>query len=242
MFTKVSLIILVYFLAGALALMRIGTKLDSGTKKKQWTKYFVYLLIVSGIVSLIHFTGLFTTLSLIILCIGFVEIIRLVFARKSDHIVRGLIILLLYAASCFGFYLFSKSVPSILLFVYALVFTFDGFSQITGQLFGRTKLAPKTSPNKTIEGTIGGAIITLITAFILHGNESTSIVQTLVLAVFIILSSLTGDLLASALKRLYHVKDFSHLIPGHGGILDRFDSFILAGSVYYLFTIFNFVI
>ena len=119
----------------------------------------------------------------------------------------------------------------------------DTCAYCVGVLFGRHKMSPKLSPKKSIEGAVGGvagaALLTALYAFIFRsGLGLTSGVQIAALAAIAAvggLISMVGDLTASAIKRNYDIKDYGTLIPGHGGILDRFDSMIItAPIIYYL--------
>ena len=119
-----------------------------------------------------------------------------------------------------------------------IVILFDIFCYIIGRTFGKKKLI-KISPNKTIEGFIGGFIISfllnLLIAFIFNINIDVH------LSVFIILSigfAFIGDLIESFFKRKNNLKDSSDLIPGHGGVFDRFDSFLFAIIFYSVFITF----
>ena len=105
----------------------------------------------------------------------------------------------------------------------------DSFALFTGMLIGKHKLAPEISPKKTIEGAIGGSLMGTIIATAFY----VTVINSNVPLVFVILITLAltavgqvGDLAFSAIKRYYGQKDFSDLIPGHGGILDRFDSLV----------------
>lgn len=100
----------------------------------------------------------------------------------------------------------------------------DIFAYLVGSRFGRHKLAPKVSPGKSIEGALGGLGITVVLIVLVFGRFFDDI-GTLVLytAVVSILGQF-GDLSMSAVKRVAGVKDFGHIFPGHGGILDRCDS------------------
>lgn len=105
----------------------------------------------------------------------------------------------------------------------------DMFAQIFGMLIGKHKLIPKISPNKTWEGTIMGSVMGTIVASsyyltFVNTNVNTFIVIGIVLLLTVVAQ--IGDLFFSAIKRLNGVKDFSNLMPGHGGVLDRFDSLI----------------
>lgn len=117
----------------------------------------------------------------------------------------------------------------------------DTCAYCVGKLIGKHKMPSKLSPNKTIEGCIGGvigaALIGLIYAAALRTAHQTWIAFALIGAVSSVISQI-GDLTASAIKRNHDIKDYGHLIPGHGGILDRFDSIIFtAPIVYYLITL-----
>ena len=115
----------------------------------------------------------------------------------------------------------------------------DTGAYLAGKLFGRHKLTPKLSPNKTIEGAIGGVVFAVLIAvvynFIVREFFNQQIfVITLIMVVCGAVVSQFGDLTASAIKRFAKIKDYGSIIPGHGGILDRFDSIILAAPVIYL--------
>ncbi|SFG47712.1 phosphatidate cytidylyltransferase [Lachnospiraceae bacterium C7] len=111
-----------------------------------------------------------------------------------------------------------------------------------GKLFGKHKMSPKLSPKKSIEGAIGGilgsALLTALYLWIFSKKMNMMPVEILVLSIIAAVAafiSMIGDLTASAIKRNYEIKDYGKLIPGHGGIMDRFDSMIItAPIIYYL--------
>ena len=112
-----------------------------------------------------------------------------------------------------------------------------------GKLFGRHKLCPNISPKKTIEG-VGGSFVLNVVAMLLFGyifqaacpekNVTVSYLTLFLIGIFGALLSVIGDLSFSLIKRSCHIKDFSEIIPGHGGILDRFDSVIFEAPFVYL--------
>ena len=106
----------------------------------------------------------------------------------------------------------------------------DSFAYIGGMKFGKNKLSPYISPNKSIEGSVIGSLSSIIIAVVFY--FTTNIFSNLILAIVITLVISVigqfGDLIESAYKREYGVKDSSNLLPGHGGIFDRFDSVILS--------------
>lgn len=105
----------------------------------------------------------------------------------------------------------------------------DTFALITGMLVGKHKLAPEISPKKTVEGLIGGLVMgTFVATSFYHVfiNPNISLVTLILITLALATIGQLGDLVFSMIKRYYDKKDFSKLIPGHGGILDRFDSLI----------------
>ena len=119
----------------------------------------------------------------------------------------------------------------------------DTFALFGGKLFGKHKLIPEISPNKTIEGSVVGTIFgtTLGTLFyvLVIGIGNLNIWIIILLTMILSMFGQFGDLFFSSIKRYYKVKDFSNIIPGHGGILDRLDSllFILMGYLLYIMII-----
>ena len=94
----------------------------------------------------------------------------------------------------------------------------------------------KISPNKTVEGALGGLLCTTLTAFMLRQlfGWHAGVIQTLVLGALVFFASVAGDLMESVMKRNAGMKDSGDIIPGHGGFLDRFDSYMFTGiSVYF---------
>lgn len=117
----------------------------------------------------------------------------------------------------------------LVIFLLMITITTDSFAYFIGRLIGKNKLLEVISPNKTWEGTIGGSLVgTFIcsTYYLTVINPSASIFLVSVIVLFLTLIGQFGDLFFSAIKRKYKIKDFSNIMPGHGGILDRLDSII----------------
>lgn len=191
-------------------------------------KSLIYLLIV--VVSIIAVVYHFFPVFIVLIMIGiWVELIRILIQKKENLIVN-LIFITVYALISSGFFIYSLNAQyDQLLLLLLVVYTFDAFSQITGQLLGKHKLLPRISPNKTWEGLLGGLLISLVAAITANIWMKNPVVPTLSVTTIIVFAALTGDLLASLVKRTNNIKDFSNWIPGQGGFLDRFDSLIFAG-------------
>jgi len=127
------------------------------------------------------------------------------------------------------------------LFLFAVVWFYDSGAYFIGSKFGKRKLSPYISPKKTIEGLVGGIIVTLLIITALKYIKITSVLvpydnigYVYVLVIVLCLAAQAGDLLESMLKRYCGVKDSSNLLMGHGGVLDKLDSFLIAAPVYLL--------
>lgn len=231
MILTIYIIILSYFLLGAAGFYFINRKKDRQTARESWIKYFTYLIIIHalflGIVINLLF---FRILAGVIILTGIFELIKLF--RKSGYRSKGFFIfsLFLFMTVAFGFFLFSGLNKNLVLFTFLVLSIFDAFSQISGQIAGKRKLFPAVSPWKTLEGLIGGTFIALVSSLLLRNLVGFTVLNTLGFSAGIVLFAFAGDFAASVYKRKYNVKDFSRLLPGHGGFLDRFDSLIAAGA------------
>ncbi|MBR3715302.1 MAG: CDP-archaeol synthase [Clostridia bacterium] len=116
---------------------------------------------------------------------------------------------------------------------YIAAWVSDTGAYFAGVKFGKRKLIPEISPKKTVEGFIGG-LCSCVAVFMIYAGcvhifakeLSPNYIWVFLCAVILCIASVIGDLIASMIKRRYHIKDYSHLFPGHGGVLDRFDSII----------------
>lgn len=128
-----------------------------------------------------------------------------------------------------------KPQATLMVMLFIIVWATDSFAYWVGRKYGKTKLAPTISPNKTLEGLIGGmfgaALCALILAMALHLPYAPLYA---ILALFIALVAQAGDFFESWVKRRAGVKDSGQIIPGHGGLLDRIDGLLFAAPVYAL--------
>ena len=144
---------------------------------------------------------------------------------------------LVYPVALFTYLYFLRELPHGFLwciYVFITVWITDTGAFLAGNTFGKRKLAPRVSPNKSIEGAIGGLLSALLAGFFFSmWTQLGSIPVILILSLITSIVAQTGDLFESALKRSAGVKDSGNLIPGHGGVLDRFDSFLFAIPLVY---------
>lgn len=229
---KLACILIVYFALGAVLMYRINRRKDHNTASQNWLKYLVYLgLIFFQFAIIYYFNSCFKFVCLWIILVGIFELIRLEI-KSPIHYWLFFIPVLVVSSVLFGqFYSFSLLETPMLLLTFFTVSAFDAFSQMTGQLFGKNKIVPRISPNKTRGGLVGGTLLGVLTALLIGNILALEFYESLFWGICISISAFAGDLAASAVKRQYQVKDFSRLIPGHGGFLDRFDSFIFAGAM-----------
>lgn len=155
-----------------------------------------------------------------------------------------LILIVIYTALPFGFAL---ALPKISLYsdvftlevfyLFILIWSSDTFAYLSGKFFGKTKMAPKISPKKTWEGFAGGVMLTLLLSFFVERYNPDMRGNWMIIGFLVAVFAPVGDLVESQLKRNFGVKDSGNLIPGHGGVLDRLDSFIICAPVVYLYLI-----
>lgn len=124
-----------------------------------------------------------------------------------------------------------------------IVWATDSGAYLVGMNYGKRKLAPRVSPNKTLEGALGGILGAILVTIIFMIVDSTvalpyGIYKMSVFAIFFSIAGQFGDLLESSIKRHFGVKDSGKFIPGHGGVLDRFDSMLLVFPIMHLFGLF----
>ena len=198
---------------------------------------FVYVLIM-------WFATSFSELSfhILFLVLGLVSIYEMWKLRKGKSKVYAFVYVLL---PFFLIHFFGKieslnfnSVfdPSLILLMFILTWTFDTFAYLFGVRFGKTKIMPSVSPKKSWEGFAGGFIFTVIASFITtHYFLEVDNSIALAMSLFLPFTATLGDFTESYFKRKAGVKDSGNFIPGHGGMLDRMDAFMITIPVLYIY-------
>jgi phosphatidate cytidylyltransferase len=161
--------------------------------------------------------------------------------RKSTYPIMAISILLMgifYITVPFILMIFLREMTDyswyILMAMFGLIWANDTFAYLSGRMFGKTKLFERISPKKTWEGTIGGFVMTIVTGIVIAYFSDKDFVFWILAAVVISPTAVLGDLFESLFKRTLHVKDSGSILPGHGGILDRFDAALMATPFFYL--------
>jgi phosphatidate cytidylyltransferase len=184
--------------------------------------------------------------ALIVATIFIFSLIQLIRYPKSIIVRNDFFVLLFgigYVCLFLSFLLFIRSQAGGVQWIFFILFVLwmgDSGAYCVGTLIGRRKLLPAVSPNKTVEGAIGGLLASLLTGFACKTIFLPELagVHCFFLTLAIALAGQAGDLSESTLKRLQGVKDSGNLLPGHGGILDRIDSLLFAAPVAYYYKVF----
>ena len=158
-----------------------------------------------------------------------------------EKVTQGVI----YIPSSLSIFVIMQSEPDGIFWIFFLlimVFAGDTGALYTGKFLGRHKLSPSISPGKTIEGSMGGMLTTVIVGYLYVLLFLPQLNKPSILIFFIIINiaAQTGDLFESQLKRAGNIKDSGNILPGHGGLLDRIDALLFAAPVGYLFKEFVF--
>ena len=201
--------------------------------KSRLFQIFFQILVISGLLSMLFFTGFLVKISSYLfwfLCLLWILILFQVLSYKKKNIneflilIFGYFILPIFVASL----LFMVMNPGIFLYVIIVVSIADSAAFFIGRVMGKTPLLPNISPGKTVEGFFGGVLIaSLFSCFIsLFIGLQDKLLEFLCLGFVVALISVLGDLFFSMLKRNRGIKDSSHLIPGHGGFIDLLDGTI----------------
>ncbi len=162
--------------------------------------------------------------------------------RPKDAIVDIAVTLLgmIYIGWFFSYFLFIRALTergAYLIFLMFTIWALDIVAFAVGSRFGKRKLFPSVSPKKSVEGAVAGFVVCLIAAGIFGYYAGFEMTHSLILGAIIGIVAQLSDLIESLIKRDAGVKDSSSLLPGHGGVLDRVDSFILTTPIYYYYLV-----
>lgn len=213
------------FALGALLMALANRRVAPEVARARWLKFVVFGLIVHAVLGA-AVLGRAAVLGLLaaILLVGARELAgawRRLAPPRPARIwgVYGIVVPLCLASAW-------RLPPAAFAFLFVVTATFDGFSQVVGQWLGRRKLVPRLSPGKTVEGLLGGLVAAAIVAVPVRGLLPAPVAWAAGIGVAVGLAALAGDLAASWVKRRAGIKDYSALLPGQGGVLDRFDSLL----------------
>ena len=186
---------------------------------------YVAIMLVGTLYSTTSFHALFS----FILIISIYEIWKL---RQGKTKVLAFLYILI------PFILVHKIDQNIVLYLFILTWTFDTFAYLFGVKFGKHKIMQTISPKKSWEGFAGGFIFTIIASYVSlnYFELFNSIKNPLIISVFLPFTATIGDFIESHYKREAGVKDSGNFIPGHGGMLDRIDAFMITIPMVYLIT------
>ena len=236
-----------FFAVGIFECIRI-MKFDNGIYK--WLVFPIAAFIYYTFTKRFFYHGFFFNVNLsemLSLALIPIAVITLFKFPKELYFENGkLIFTVVYLALPFGFALglpkFStldpeKTFTLEVFMLFVLIWSSDTFAYLTGKFFGKHKMAPKISPKKTWEGFAGGVVLTLILGFFVEQYFPELRGNWMIVGLLVSIFAPLGDLVESQLKRSFAVKDSGNIIPGHGGVLDRLDSFIICAPVVYLYFI-----
>lgn len=238
MFEQLSLAVAGLFATGA-TMMAISHRIcvsDQVRRREDWIKYGVYAAIIVSMLLAAYISRWLLAVVLLAITVGG----SLELKRKLPCGIINPTLIAAPAGLLVGFFLghllfsWQGNWFASFVFVFLLVSINDSFAQLWGRLLGHHKLCPRLSPGKSIEGLIGGSLTTVASAAALAPLiRGLSEAQAACLGCAIAAAATIGDLLFSLIKRTLIIKDFSGLLPGHGGVFDRFDSLIVAAPVAY---------
>ena len=192
------------------------------------------LIMLSGINNISYFNLDYKVIAIATLFI----LLPLSFSHKKNYNIEDAFFLLastIFLGISFNLLITLRNLHlNYIIYVAIITIMSDTFAHFWGSNIGKYKLMPHVSPNKTIEGFVGGTILgtTIGTIFYTAVFDYTSLFTVIITTLTLSIIGQLGDLIFSAIKRNYEIKDFGNIMPGHGGVLDRLDSIIIASIAF----------
>ena len=232
-----------FFCVTLLGLHEFYKLLKNGGKEPQLCLGIVSGGLLFGFLAAIANNQLDSKYLMTLLPLGVIIFIAELYRKKANPFENIALTLLgiFYIALPFGLlnflYIDVKGQTFILLLGYfAILWLNDTFAYLFGMTFGKHRLFERISPKKSWEGSIGGGITSIFAAWLIsHYGTALPLIHWLIIAVLIVISGTLGDLVESMLKRSLNCKDSGTLLPGHGGILDRFDAVLISAPLIFVY-------
>ncbi|MBT2700024.1 phosphatidate cytidylyltransferase [Bacillus sp. ISL-40] len=235
------LIILTYFLAtiGLYELLKMK-KLPIFSVNGILALLFLWVLLFPGeyhsVIDSFYYSKIEICMALILLLLTYTVITKNQFTFED---VSFSILSAIYVGIGFYFFFETRQDGGLVYILYSLfmIWATDSGAYFIGKALGKTKLWPEISPNKTVEGSIGGIACAVVVAviFVLLSNINVGLLTLMGITIVLSVFGQIGDLVESAFKRHFNVKDSGTILPGHGGILDRFDSLLFVWPLLHFF-------
>lgn len=240
-FGGLPLVILTYFLAtiGLYELLKMK-KLTIFSVHGVLALLFLWVLLFPAeyhhILASFYYSKIEICIALILLLLTFTVITKNQYTFED---VSFSILSAFYVGIGFYFFFETRQDGGLVYILYSLfiMWATDSGAYFIGKALGKTKLWPEISPNKTVEGSIGGVVCAVVIAvlFVLFSNINVGLISLMGITVVLSVFGQIGDLVESAFKRHFNVKDSGNILPGHGGILDRFDSLLFVWPLLHFF-------
>lgn len=194
----------------------------------------------------VSFSSLLLMASLLVILIMICVPVFLFIGDRKEKMLKHLGMMVLgffYTQALFSFLIIIRQIGSpvngfyFVLFIFCIIWLNDTGAYFGGKALGKHKLAPKLSPHKTVEGFLISIVISLAASVIFNILFAFpgSLLQALIFGFIVSVFAMYGDLIESGFKRSLGIKDFGKILPGHGGVLDRFDSVIIVSPVLFLY-------
>lgn len=236
----------IVFKLGVMAITLIAIYEYSNAYRETSHRVITYALLIGYIINV--FIVFFDLKQLIIPSIYLLTLVSMatpIFNKKYNVLSAALTVIgYIYVVGFFSLLIYIRDNNSgfkLIWIVFIIAFLSDTFAYYAGKNFGKRKLCPDVSPKKTVEGSIGGilgSIIGIIIWGLINNDLGFQWYQLIIMAGFGSIISQIGDLSASLIKRFVGIKDYGNIMPGHGGILDRFDSILFTAPVVYYYIVF----